>query len=63
MRSLMLGEKDVSLSTPPISWRVASSALRKHLERDRIEREPVSRHEGHSTSSTPLACTSARSPG
>ena len=28
MRSLMLGEKDVSFSTPPISWAVASSALR-----------------------------------
>ena len=56
MRSLMLGENEVSFSTAPISWAVASSALRSTSSVIGSKARAGRRHREHSTSSTPLAC-------
>ena len=57
MRSLMLGENEVSFSTRAHLLGRGLERVAQHLERDRIERASGCRHGAHSTSSTPLACT------
>ena len=64
MRSLMLGEKEVSFSTAPISWAVASSALRSTSSVIGSNARCGSRHDGalHQQHAAGMR-RAARSPG